>query len=113
MSAPLDDGIDIPNFTLFSSTEKKLLGCLMGSCSSLHEILRLLRLWQSEQPELDRMVTRRLPLEEVNEAFNDLRAGVDLRTVTSITQPRWKNTDCAKLSPAGNGTAILAADYPR
>lgn len=84
-AAPLDDGIEIPNFTMFSSSEKKLVGCLMGSCNSLHEIPRLLGLWQSEQIELDNMVTNRRPLEQINEAFNDLRAGVGLRTVISIT----------------------------
>lgn len=83
-AAPLDQGIEINPVTLFTSFEKKLIGCLMGSCNSLHEIPRLLSLWQSGQLELDKMVTRRRPLDEINAAFDDLRAGNGLRTVLEI-----------------------------
>jgi Zn-dependent alcohol dehydrogenase len=83
-AAPLDQGIEINPFTMFSSLEKKLLGCLMGSCNSLHEIPRLSGLWQSEQIDLENMVTNRRPLEEINEAFDDLQAGRGIRTVLSF-----------------------------
>ena len=83
-AAPLDQGIEINPFTMFSSLEKKLLGCLMGSCNSLHEIPRLSCLWQSEQIDLENMVTNRRPLEEINEAFDDLQAGRGIRTVLSF-----------------------------
>jgi S-(hydroxymethyl)glutathione dehydrogenase/alcohol dehydrogenase len=83
-AAPLDQGIEIPAFTLFSSCEKKLCGCLMGSCNSLLEIPRLIGLWQSKQLELEGMVTRRRPLEEINEAFADLKSGKGIRTVLSL-----------------------------
>jgi Zn-dependent alcohol dehydrogenase len=81
---PLDQGIAINPFILFSSTEKKLTGCLMGSCNSLHEIPRLIGLWQSEQLDLQGMVTNTRPIEEVNEAVDDLKAGRGIRTVLSL-----------------------------
>ena len=81
---PLDQGVEIPNFTMFSSFEKKLLGCLMGSCNSLHEIPRLAGLWQGEKLDLANMVTRRRPIEEINEAFDDLKAGRGIRTVLEL-----------------------------
>jgi S-(hydroxymethyl)glutathione dehydrogenase/alcohol dehydrogenase len=56
----------------------------MGSCNSLHEIPRLSGLWQSEQIDLENMVTNRRPLEEINEAFDDLQAGRGIRTVLSF-----------------------------
>lgn len=83
-AAPLDQGIEINPVTLFTTFEKKLSGCLMGSCNSLHEIPRLLSLWQTRQLKLDEMVTNRRPLEEINEAFDDLRAGRGIRTVLTI-----------------------------
>ena len=83
-AAPLDQGIEINPLTLFSSFEKKLCGCLMGSANSLHEIPRLASLWQSQQIDLEGMVTRRRPIEEINEAFDDLKAGRGIRTVLEI-----------------------------
>ncbi len=83
-AAPLDQGIEINPFILFSSFEKKLCGCLLGSCNSLHEIPRLLSLWQSEQLDLQGMVTNTRPIEEINEAIEDLKAGRGIRTVLSI-----------------------------
>lgn len=80
----LDQGIEINPFLLFSSSEKKLTGCLMGSCNSLHEIPRLVGLWQSQQLELEQMVTKTRPLEEINEAFDDLKSGKGIRTVLVI-----------------------------
>lgn len=80
----LDQGIEINPFLLFCSTEKKLCGCLMGSCNSLRDIPRLIGLWQSEQLDLAGMVTRRRPIEEINEAVKDLQAGKGIRTVLSI-----------------------------
>ena len=81
---PLDQGIEINPLLLFSSFEKKLCGCLMGSCNSLHAIPRLASLWESNQLDLEGMVTHRRPLEEINEAFDDLKAGRGIRTVLEI-----------------------------
>jgi Zn-dependent alcohol dehydrogenase len=83
-AAGLDQGIEINPLILFSSLEKKLCGCLMGSCNSLLEIPRLIGLWQSEQLDLEGMVTNTRPLEEINEAIADLKAGRGIRTVLSL-----------------------------
>jgi len=80
----LDQGIEINPFLLFSTAEKKLCGCLMGSCNSLLEIPRLISLWQSQQLDLAGMVTRTRPLAEINEAFKDLKSGKGIRTVLSL-----------------------------
>jgi Zn-dependent alcohol dehydrogenase len=81
---PFDQGIEINPLILFSSLEKKLCGCLMGSSNSLHAIPRLASLWESNQLDLASMVTSRRPLEEINEAFEDLKAGRGIRTVLEI-----------------------------
>ena len=81
---PLDQGFSINPAVLFSSCEKKICGCLMGSSNSLFEIPRLIRLWQAGRLDLESMVTAHRPLSEINQAFGDLKANKGIRTVLSI-----------------------------
>ena len=69
---------------MFSLTEKKLIGCLLGSCNGRRDIPRLLSLWKAGRLDLEGMITDRRPLDEINEAFDDMTAGRGLRTVLSI-----------------------------
>jgi Zn-dependent alcohol dehydrogenase len=82
-AGPLDDTVTFPP-VLMTITEKKLLGCLLGSCNSQREIPRLLALWRAGRLDLEAMVTARRPLAEVNEAVEDLEAGRGIRTVLAI-----------------------------
>jgi S-(hydroxymethyl)glutathione dehydrogenase/alcohol dehydrogenase len=81
---PLDQGINIPHAVLFTISEKKLCGCMLGSANSLREIPRLISLWQAGKLDLEGMITSRRPLEEVNEGFEDLAKGRGIRTVLEI-----------------------------
>jgi Zn-dependent alcohol dehydrogenase len=81
---PLDDVITIAPAALFTLSEKKLLGCTLGSSDSLREIPRLVALWQAGHLDLESLVTARRPLGEINAAMDDLRAGRGIRTVLSI-----------------------------
>jgi S-(hydroxymethyl)glutathione dehydrogenase/alcohol dehydrogenase len=83
-AASLDQGIAINPLTLFSSCEKKLCGCLLGSCNSLLEIPRLVSLWKSQRLDLAGMVSRTRPLSEINEAFADLKSSRGIRTVLAL-----------------------------
>jgi len=79
-AAPIDQTVTMmPVFAMF--TEKRIVGSLLGSCWAPRDIPRLVGLWQSGRLDLDGMITARRPLEEVNEATDDLRAGRGLRTV--------------------------------
>jgi Zn-dependent alcohol dehydrogenase len=80
-AAPLSDSITIDPAALFTVSEKKLLGCALGSCNSLREIPRLIGLWRTGRLDLAGLITTRRPLAEVNEALADLRAGRGIRTV--------------------------------
>ncbi|MQA01829.1 MAG: NDMA-dependent alcohol dehydrogenase [Streptosporangiales bacterium] len=64
--------------TLF---EKTIKGTLFGSANPQYDIVRLLRLYQAGKLELDTLVTRRYALDEVNEGYQDLRAGRNIRGV--------------------------------
>lgn len=81
---PIDESITISPAVVFSATEKKLIGCLLGSSNSIREIPRLIGLWRTGRLDLEALITMRRSLKEVNEAFADLEAGRGVRTVISI-----------------------------
>lgn len=83
-AAPLDQSVSINHFTLFSSAEKKLCGCMLGSCNSLTDIPKLIQLWRDGQLNLKDMVTSIRPLEEINKGFEDMKNGIGIRTVMKI-----------------------------
>lgn len=82
---PIEEGIHIPHAVLFAAFEKKLCGCLLGSCNSSYEIPRMIRLWKQGLLNFDDMITSRRPLSEVNEGFADLANNRGIRTVIEIT----------------------------
>jgi S-(hydroxymethyl)glutathione dehydrogenase/alcohol dehydrogenase len=79
----LDQMVALP-LTLLTVTEKKIQGCLLGSSNSIREIPRLLALWRSGRLDLEGMITMRRPLDDIDAAFADLKAGRGLRTVIEI-----------------------------
>ena len=83
-AAPLDDQLVIDSPTVMGATGKRLLGCLLGSVNSLRDIPRLVALYQAGLLDLEGLITDRRPLEELNEAFEDMRAGRGIRTVISM-----------------------------
>ncbi len=83
-AAPMDDAITIAPAALFTISEKKLMGCTLGSCHAMRDIPRLLALWQAGRLDLEALVTARRPLSEINQAMNDLRAGRGIRTTLTI-----------------------------
>ena len=85
VGAPLDPRpLEIPIPALFLTWEKKLLGSLLGSCHSHRDIPRFLALWRRGALDLDGMITRRRPIEEINQGLDDLRATRGIRTVLSF-----------------------------
>lgn len=83
-AAPMDDALTIAPLALFTITEKKLLGCTLGSCNSIREIPRLIGLWRAGRLDLESLVTSRRPLAEINEAMADLRASRGIRTTLAM-----------------------------
>ena len=83
-AAPIDEAITIAPAALFTLSEKKLVGCALGSCHSVRDIPRLVALWQAGRLDLEGLVTARRPLAEINEAMADLRAGRGIRTVLTL-----------------------------
>ena len=81
---PADQTISVSPLR-FVLAGKHLIGCTLGSCNSRRDIPRFLAMWKSGQLDLGALVTTRRPLDEINEAFADLEAGVGVRTALQIT----------------------------
>jgi len=83
-AVPVDQPLTISPITVFGVQEKKLVGCILGSCNSLYDIPRMVGLWQSGRLDLEGLITSRRPLAEINEAMEDLTASRGIRTVLEI-----------------------------
>jgi len=64
--------------TLF---QKRLLGSLYGEANPRADIPRLLNLYRDGQLLLDETVTREYKLADINEGFDDMLAGRNIRGV--------------------------------
>lgn len=65
----------------FAMMNKTLCGTVFGSCNPRSDIPMFARLYKSGRLQLDEMITRRYSLDQINEAYRDLRNGEILRGV--------------------------------
>jgi S-(hydroxymethyl)glutathione dehydrogenase/alcohol dehydrogenase len=70
-------------FELFYG-DKTLKGSMYGGANVRVDFPRLLRLWKAGKLDLEGMISRRMPLEDVNEAFRAMQAGEVIRSVLDI-----------------------------
>jgi S-(hydroxymethyl)glutathione dehydrogenase/alcohol dehydrogenase len=61
--------------------EKSVLGCMMGSNRFRTDMPRYVKMYLDGRLKLDEMITARLPLEGVNDAFESMRRGEAARSV--------------------------------
>ncbi len=80
----IDQTVTLAPPVIFTLTERKMMGCLLGSCNGRRDIPRLLALWRAGRLDLENMITQRRPLDDINDAFDDLTASRGLRTVLTI-----------------------------
>ena len=72
---------DDVKLNLFDLTmmEKQLVGAVFGSANPRYDIPRLLRLYKDGRLKLDELLTRTYPLEDINQGYEDMRTGKNLR----------------------------------
>jgi S-(hydroxymethyl)glutathione dehydrogenase/alcohol dehydrogenase len=68
----------------FGLSEKKLMGCFLGSSNPHRDLPRLLELWRAGRLDIEGMITARRPLDELAAAFDDMKKGVGIRTVMAL-----------------------------
>ena len=61
--------------------EKQVVGSLFGSANPRADIPKLLELWRQGQLDLDGLVTKTYTLDGVNDGYDDMRAGTNIRGV--------------------------------
>jgi S-(hydroxymethyl)glutathione dehydrogenase / alcohol dehydrogenase len=80
----LAEAKDSPAFPFlpdFIGTEKRIIGSFYGSSNLRVDIPRLVDLYQAGRLKLDELVTKRYPLQQINEAINSVERGEALRNV--------------------------------
>jgi S-(hydroxymethyl)glutathione dehydrogenase/alcohol dehydrogenase len=70
--------ISIGELTLFA---KEIKGAMFGDSNPHADILKVLRLYQEGRIKLDELVTKTYSLDEINQGYEDMHAGVNLRGV--------------------------------
>ena len=61
--------------------EKQLIGSLFGSANPRKDIPKLLELYTQGLLDLDGLVTKEYPLEQINEGYDDMNDGKNIRGV--------------------------------
>jgi len=80
LADPTKNTIEIPGavLTLF---EKRIQGSLFGSGNPFNDIPRMVELYQSGDLKLDELITQTYSLDEVNQGYQDLLDGKNIRGV--------------------------------
>jgi Zn-dependent alcohol dehydrogenase len=81
---PITQPLTISPAALFGVQEKKLVGCILGSCHSLRDIPRFIALWRAGKLDLEALISARYPLARINEALDEMRARRGVRHVLSF-----------------------------
>ena len=76
----MEPTIQLPG-TILTLFRKSIKGSLFGDCNPTTDIPKLLGLYQSGDLKLDEIITRTYTLEQVNEGYDDLLAGKNVRGV--------------------------------
>jgi S-(hydroxymethyl)glutathione dehydrogenase / alcohol dehydrogenase len=78
-----EDMVQFSAFELFYN-EKTLRGSYYGTANIRRDFPRLLGLWRAGRLDLEGMITRRLTLDDINDAFTAMQAGEVIRQVITF-----------------------------
>ncbi|MFD3514075.1 Zn-dependent alcohol dehydrogenase [Streptomyces sp. NPDC058657] len=79
----MDDQFQLNMFELFFD-EKRILPSMYGGGDVLRSYERAVALWRAGRIDLESMITHRVQLGEINEALEQMRSGVALRTSIAL-----------------------------
>ena len=61
--------------------QRRIQGAIFGACNPLYDVPRLLSLYRSGDLKLDELITRTYRLDEVNQGYQDMLDGKNIRGV--------------------------------
>ena len=73
------------NSFMFAMMNKELKGCLFGSGNPRFDIPNLLSMYREGQLKLDELVTKTYTLDQINEGYQDMRDGKNIRGVITFS----------------------------
>ncbi|CAN3127949.1 NDMA-dependent alcohol dehydrogenase [Mycobacterium sp. smrl_JER01] len=73
------------NLALLTLMQKNVQGALFGGCNPHYDIPQLLSMYKAGKLNLDDMLTRQYRLEQINEGYQDLLEGKNIRGVIRYT----------------------------
>ncbi len=76
----MEPNIQLPG-TMLTLYRKTIKGTLFGDCNPTTDIPKILGLYQSGDLKLDEIITRTYTLDQVQEGYDDLLAGKNVRGV--------------------------------
>jgi len=77
----LDVTVTLPAFLGLLDAEKTIKGCWYGSSDVYRDVPRIIALWQEGRLHLEELISREIPLEGVNDAFEAMGSGEVARSV--------------------------------
>lgn len=81
-AAGAQDEVGVPiNLLELTMYQKRIQGALYGTGSPAREIPLLIDLYKQGELKLDELVTRTYTLDQINEAYDDMHAGLNIRGV--------------------------------
>ena len=80
--ARFDLKVELPAIAFLN--ERRIQGSMMGGVRNTIDIPRYVDFYMEGRLKIDELISRRRPLEEVNEAFDDMKAGGIARTVLML-----------------------------
>ncbi|MQA08737.1 MAG: NDMA-dependent alcohol dehydrogenase [Pseudonocardiaceae bacterium] len=66
---------------MFIGYQRRVQGAIFGGCNPLYDVPRLIELYRSGDLKLDELITRRYSLDEVNQGYQDMLDGKNIRGV--------------------------------
>jgi S-(hydroxymethyl)glutathione dehydrogenase/alcohol dehydrogenase len=78
--APMDSGTNLPG-SILTRKEKIVMGSYYGSANVHRDFPRFADLYQRGFLDLDRLISKTYPLEQINEAYADMLSGEAARGV--------------------------------
>jgi|SRR5207302_8470978 len=83
--APTPVQLGLLELTMF---QKRIQGSIYGMMAPSKDVPRLLHLWQNGQLRLEEMLTRTYSLDEINQGYADMHAGLNIRGALTFDAPQ-------------------------
>ncbi|MDI2128577.1 Zn-dependent alcohol dehydrogenase [Yinghuangia seranimata] len=79
----MDDNVQFNMFELFFD-QKQIIGSIYGGGDIVREYNRIIRMWRAGRLDLEAMITHRLDLADINDAFDLMKSGESIRTIVTL-----------------------------